>query len=375
MADPEHLERIQSGVEEWNKWRSHTPDIWPNLSRAIMSGTDLIGVDFHGVYLWLADLSEADLSGANVSRTNLSRANLSKANLSRANLNRAKLIGAKLHETKLTRAKLIRADLRGADLSGANLSMANLSGANLTGANLREADLSEAYLGEADLRGASLRGASLSEAKIAWTVFGDVDLSEVQGLDTINHHGPSTIGIDTIYKSKGNIPESFLQKCGVPDNFITYMGSLVGKAWDYYSCFISYSSKNEDFAKRLYADLQSNSVRCWYAPEDLKIGDKFRIEIDKSIRIHDKLLLILSEDSVKSRWVDKEVETAMEDEEKRQQTILFPVRLDDAILEEESGWAADIRRSRHIGDFRKWKTHDDYQAAFHRLLKDLRATT
>src|SRR5262249_33815056 len=155
---------------------------------------------------------------------------------------------------------------------------------------------------------------------------------------------------------------------------ITYIGSLVGKAWEYYSCFISYSSKNHDVAERIYADLQSNGVRCWYAHEDLKIGDKFRIQIDESIQVYDKLLLILSEHSVASQWVEKEVETAMERERKqgRDATILFPIKLDDAIEREESGWAADIRRSRHIGDFRKWETNNDYQKAFKRLLRDLR---
>ncbi len=34
-------------------------------------------------------------------------------------------------------------------------------------------------------------------------------------------------------------------------------------------------------------------------------------------------------------------------------------------------WAADIRRTRHIGDFRKWKDHDSLKSAFERLLRDL----
>lgn len=100
------------------------------------------------------------------------------------------------------------------------------------------------------------------------------------GLETIQHKGASYIGIDTIIASHSNISEVFLKGAGVDDTFITYIRSLIGKAIEYYSCFISYSSKDESFAKRLYADLQSNNVRCWYAPEDLKIGDKFRHRID-----------------------------------------------------------------------------------------------
>jgi transcriptional regulator with XRE-family HTH domain len=141
----------------------------------------------------------------------------------------------------------------------------------------------------------------------------------------------------------------------------------------YYSCFISYSSKDEAFAQRLHADLQDNGVRCWFAPEDMKIGDKIRPTIDQSIRVHDKLLLILSEHSLHSLWVESEVEKAFEEERKRNQTVLFPVRLDGAVMETDLAWAAEIRRTRHIGDFSRWKDHDAYQQAFERLLRDLKA--
>ncbi|MBI1881937.1 MAG: toll/interleukin-1 receptor domain-containing protein [Chloroflexi bacterium] len=141
----------------------------------------------------------------------------------------------------------------------------------------------------------------------------------------------------------------------------------------YHSCFISYSSQDEAFAQHLHADLQQRGVRCWFAPEDMKIGDKIRPRIDESIRIHDKLLLILSERSINSTWVEKEVETAFEEERKRNQTVLFPVRLDKAVMETDQAWAADIRRTRHIGDFSRWQDHHAYQQAFKRLLRDLKA--
>src|SRR6185436_14620160 len=95
----------------------------------------------------------------------------------------------------------------------------------------------------------------------------------------------STIGIDTIYKSKGRIPESFLRGAGVPDSFIIYMRSLTGTAFDFYSCFISYSTKDQAFADRLHADLQAKGVRCWLAPHDLPIGAKILDAIDEAIRL------------------------------------------------------------------------------------------
>ena len=53
--------------------------------------------------------------------------------------------------------------------------------------------------------------------------------------------------------------------------------------------------------------------------------------------------------------------------------MLFPIRLDDVVMDTHTPWAANIRRIRNIGDFRKWKSHDDYQKAFDRVLRDLKA--
>jgi len=42
-------------------------------------------------------------------------------------------------------------------------------------------------------------------------------------------------------------------------------------------------------------------------------------------------------------------------------------------MQRDTGWAADIHRTRHIGDFRRWKNHEAYRTAFDRLLRDLKA--
>jgi uncharacterized protein YjbI with pentapeptide repeats len=149
----------------------------------------------------------------------------------------------------------IQSDLRVADLTRMELANVDLHDANLAGANLRQADLRQADLSAANLTGAELVGAKLNKATIGWTTLGNVDLNTVQGLETVQHKGPSSIGIDTLYLSNGQIPEVFLRGAGVPENFITYIKSLVGHPFEFYSCFISYSSKDQEFAERLYADL------------------------------------------------------------------------------------------------------------------------
>jgi len=198
-----------------------------------------------------------------------------------------------------------------------------------------------------------------------------VDLRGVKGLERVVHRAPSGITTSTLERSQGDIPEAFLRGVGLSDTFITSLSSLVTKPIEYYTCFISYSSYDQDFAERVYADLQSNGVRCWFAPEDMRIGDKIRPRIDESISVYDKLLLVLSEHSMQSTWVETEVETAFEKEQHNNKLVLFPVKVDETVMHTKQAWAATIRRMRHIGDFTRWKDHDAYQKSFTCLLRDL----
>ena len=109
-----------------------------------------------------------------------------------------------------------------------------------------------------------------------------------------------------------------------------------------------------------------------FAPEDLKIGDRFQERIEESIRVHDKLLLVLSENSVLSPWVEREVQAAFEREHRSKKLVLFPIRVDEAVMEASKAWAADIRRTRHIGEFGNWRDHNSYKKALERLLRDLK---
>ena len=362
MAIPEQVEILQRGGAVWNEWRREHPYEVIHLSGANLSQGDLVR----------ADLSKANLNRANLIGADLSNANLSRSDLIGTDLSNADFIGANLIGANLGRANLSRADLTNSDINNANLSYASLNGANLSNANL-----SYANLGNTDLNGANLNGSHLSGATIGWTIFGNLDLRTVKGLETIRHQGPSTIGTDTLERSEGDIPEAFLRGAGLSDTFITYARSLVRSPIEYYTCFISYASKDQGFAERLYADLQNKGIRCWYAPEDLRIGDHFPERIEEAIRHYDKLLVILSAHSVSSSWVEDEVRAAQEKEEhfKREQcvnkTVLFPIAIDTAIEQAPIQWAARMRRQRHIGDFRTWKDHDSYQKAFARLLRDL----
>ena len=318
MTTSEYLEILKKGVETWNKWRSDK--------------RSEISIDTHGVMMPLGPLLDFSVM-----------------------------------------------ELAYMKLSGANLFYINFAGANLTGA-----DLSNANLRLANFHGTGVAGADFTNSVLAFTNFHSVDLSNAKGLDHVKHSGPCSINIETIYCSKGKIPERFLRGCGVPDSLITYIPSLVGAldGIQFYSCFISHSSKDEEFVRRFHGRMQQAHLRVWYAPEDLQGGKKLYDQIEEAIRVYDKLLIVLSEHSLKSEWVMTEIRNARKREQDTGKRKLFPIRLVD--FETIKSWKCfdvdtgkDLAvecREFFIPDFSNWKNHDDFEANFKKLLDDLRSS-
>ena len=334
-ADERHLSLLREGVSAWNAWRRQNPDERPRLSRADLGGAALSGANLAAGQMGGVNLRGADLSGSDLTSANLSGVDFSGTNLFEATLCNAHLRGAKFLQT----------EMRCADLS--------------------DTDLTGAMFNRADLREARFANASLLE-----TVFANSRLAGAHKLDQCLHNGPSIIDHRTLQRSP-DLSLEFLRGCGLPDSLIERLPILFGLKGTYHSVFISYSSADSEFADKLYADLQNAGVRCWFAPEDMKVGDFIRNRIEEAIQGHDKLLLVLSQSSVESAWVEREVEGAFAKEIDQRKVVLFPIRVDGAVLDTADGWAAQIRKTRHVGDFADWRSPQAYQRSLARLLHDL----
>ncbi|HLF03739.1 MAG TPA: toll/interleukin-1 receptor domain-containing protein [Dehalococcoidia bacterium] len=442
MANQEHLRIVGQGREAIEVWRQTHPDIpldlreavlpQANLGRANLGQADLREANLSGATLFRADLSHAqlehcNLSGAELSRASLGQANLSEANLVKANLGGADLDGANLSGANLFQADLIQCSLHGANLGRAVLSEAVLRRAFLTNADLRRAvltttDLLQADLGQADLRwsilrradlgGVNLAGADLSGADLTFTTFDNTnldhtqlsearldgtviigcDLSSVLGLEAVEHLGPSSVGLDTIARSRGKIPVAFLQGIGLSDTMITHVRAMAAERLQGVTCFIAYGSQDQPLADRLHTDLQKQGVRCWYYPDITGTNRRVWENLERSVRAFDKVVVICSEASLKTQAVVDEVERALAREvpetprpagadqrrksRSKGQEVLFPIRVGEYVLD---GWQhprqGDVA-ARATADFTGWdRAPRKYRRALGQLLHALEPTT
>lgn len=371
MANEEQLRILKQGVKVWNTWREENHEI----------KVDLRGADLDG-----ADLSGIDLKDARLTRANFRGSNLGGARLTRANLSRSTLIGSSLHqatlnETRLTETILMDADLRDADLSSSYLHRTVLATSNLTGAYLYSTYFNEVFLNQS----------RFTHAALAYTTFGSCDLGIAIDLEHANHHGPSTIGIDTIYKSKGNIPEIFLRGCGLSDVDIEFtklsnpelsnerVNKILYKIYELRASqvvqisplFISYSHADGQFVDKLEDSLNNKGIRFWRDVHDMKSG-RMETQIDRAIRQNPTVLLVLSEHSLKSDWVEHEVRTARSLEKETEHDVLCPVALDDSW--KNSPWPRRVMEQvmeYSILDFSMWKDDNKFENAFNKLIDGL----
>lgn len=345
MADLEHLEKLLKGnVKEFNEWvkeqrmeRDKTSLFRHNLSKADISGAYLYGVDLNG-----AILCNANLNGAN-----------------------------------LCNANLVKADLRGADLKGADLMLADLSEADI-----RYADLSETSIKWTNFTGAKLEEVKLHKARFFQAILSDVNLGEIYGLEEIIHRGPSSIGIDTLYRSQGRIPEVFLRGAGVPELFIQHVKSLTMNPIEFYSCFISYSHEDKYFARRLHDQLQMRGIRCWLDEHQMLPGDDLMEQVDRGIKHWDKVLLCCSQNSLKSWWVDNEISSAFAKEQElmkdrgKKILSLIPLNLDGYLFQEECVTPKKQQiLTRLAANFTGWETSNQkFEDQFDLVIKALQTS-
>jgi hypothetical protein len=219
----------------------------------------------------------------------------------------------------------------------------------------------------------------------------NTDLSNVIGLESVRHDSASTIGTNTLVRSKGKIPVKFLRGCGLSDweiesaklynpelaneerNKILYKiyDLQVSQAVQISPLFISYSHANSDFVDRMEKSLNENGIRFWRDIHDATAG-KLETQIDRAIRHNPTVLLILSKNSIQSDWVEHEVRLARKLEKDLSRDVLCPIALDNTW--KTSPWPARIMEQvmeYNVLDFSEWKNDEKFEKMFARLIDGL----
>jgi hypothetical protein len=91
--------------------------------------------------------------------------------------------------------------------------------------------------------------------------------------------------------------------------------------------FISYSSKDANVANKMVAYLESHGCTCWIAPRDIASSEDYTDQINDAIKSSQSLLLIVSEKSICSQWVKKELTTAVSYNKR-----IIPFKIQDVTL-------------------------------------------
>jgi uncharacterized protein YjbI with pentapeptide repeats len=350
---------LKQGVKVWNKWRKES--YVTDLRGADLGNYNLAGVDFSKSNLIECNLSKVNLTGADLFQSNLSGANLLNANLSDANLQKATLYGA---------------DLRHVDLRDSNLSYSILQGSDLRDTNFRNANL---------------KRTDLSLTTMGFTTFLGVNLGEAFGLDQVTHYVHSPIDTETIKLSKGNLPTKFLQGCGLSDLDIEYsnlyklelsnqeINNIIYKIYDLRAnqaiqvspLFISYSHADTPFVERLEPRLTEKGIRFWRDVHNMTSG-RMEKQVDHAMRQNPTVILILSENSIRSDWVEHEARLARELEKEIGRDVLCPIALDDSW--KSAKWPARLMeqiKEYNILDYSNWKNDKTFGQVFNKMISGL----
>jgi hypothetical protein len=93
--------------------------------------------------------------------------------------------------------------------------------------------------------------------------------------------------------------------------------------------FISHSTKDKPIIRKLATDLKSEGIDVWLDEQRILVGESISEKIGQGLAESDYFIIAMSEHSIRSEWVKKELNAAIVNEIERRKTIILPVKLGD----------------------------------------------
>ena len=405
MANMEHVQLVKRGRDHVARWREANPDDTLDLNAAYMSyvrapqvdisGSDVRDSDLMGAVLQRANLSGCHMNPCHLYHANLRETNMTRARLNGANLRGADLRGADLSGSDLDRAVLSEADLTGAKLVNANLSRVSLGGANLTDADLTGASLAGASLVKANMTnatctdtdffqtqfwGVNLTGTNMAGSLFGYSIFQDCDMSNIKGLDQVRHDAPSTIGLDSLFRSQGKIPEVFLMGAGLPSAATQFLAPAGSDTTSLREVFISCIDADQEVAKQLRDDLRALGVRCWVFSQEVRgnaLVDRHSAsdqeEIERWLRDYDKMVILGSVASLEIESLLNDITAAKQMQLSTERWSLYLGAIDDTLTNPRARFARNLTAEHVVFDLSGQQTDKaTYQKEVERLAEALK---
>ena len=99
----------------------------------------------------------------------------------------------------------------------------------------------------------------------------------------------------------------------------------LSKKVECHDVFICHSSVDKRFARRLANDLIENHFKVWFDEFEMLPGDSLYDKIQSAIKNSAWFIIVLSADSVESKWCKRELHNALEQEFDRKRVYVVPV--------------------------------------------------
>jgi len=127
------------------------------------------------------------------------------------------------------------------------------------------------------------------------------------------------------------------------------------------SIFLSHSSRDKFFVRKLAERLKSVGIRVWLDEAEINIGDSLTEKIGHAITEMDFVGVVLSNNSVNSEWVQRELQIAIQRELATKRVVVLPLLLDPVEI-------PHFLKDKLYADF---TTPERFEETFPKLLKAL----
>lgn len=124
--------------------------------------------------------------------------------------------------------------------------------------------------------------------------------------------------------------------------------------------FISYKAEEYEEANNVRIILEKNGISCWMAPESIKGGLSYAIEIPKAIKECRVFVVILSEKAQNSKWVPREIDQAI-----NYNKIIMPFAIENCPLKDEFNF--------YLTNVQRFEAYKNKSLAIEKMVSEIKA--